>query len=464
MKKRNTYIVLIIVIVLAVFSGLFAYPNYFNTGVDNLNKNLHIKLPHFPSRSFQLGLDLKGGTHLLYEADLSKIAGADRSSSMQGLRDVIERRINMFGVKEPVVQVQAKGDTYRLVVELAGVNDPAQAIKMIGETPFLEFKEQRPQTETDQILAKQKEVKEKGEANYQEVENWQLAFEDPYFIATKLTGQYLKRADVGSDSTTYKPLIQLQFNDEGAKMFEELTAKNVGKPIAIYIDNVMLSSPTVQEKISGGKAQITGNFTPQEAKELVRSLNAGALPVPIKLVSQETIGPSLGAVSLQKSLQAGLIGFLAIIVFMLVFYRLPGVLASLALGIYVALVLALFKLIPITLTLAGIGGFILSIGMAVDANVLIFARMREELALGKSFTLSVSEGFRRAWPSIRDGNLTTLIVAIILFSFGSSFVKGFAMALSVGILLSMFSAITVTRTFLKTFEGTRAEKWKWLWK
>ncbi|MEK7482541.1 MAG: protein translocase subunit SecD, partial [Patescibacteria group bacterium] len=298
----------------------------------------------------------------------------------------------------------------------------------------------------------------------QEVENWQIAFEDPYFISTQLTGQYLKRADVGSDSTTYKPLIQLQFNDEGAKMFEELTAKNVGKPIAIYIDNVMLSSPNVQEKISGGAAQITGNFTPSEAKELVRSLNAGALPVPIELVSQETIGPSLGAVSLQKSLQAGLIGFLAIIVFMIAFYRLPGVLASLALGIYVALVLALFKLIPITLTLAGIGGFILSIGMAVDANVLIFARLREELALGKSFTLSVSEGFRRAWPSIRDGNLTTLIVAIILFSFGSSFVKGFAMALSVGILLSMFSAITITRTFLKTFEGTRAEKWKWLWK
>ncbi len=464
MKKRNTYIILMLVIVLAVFAGLFAYPNYFNTGVDNLNKNLHLKAPHFPARPFQLGLDLKGGTHLLYEADLAKVAGGDRSSSMQGLRDVIERRINMFGVKEPVVQVQEKGDTYRLVVELAGVNDPAQAIKMIGETPFLEFKEQRPQAETDQILAKQKEVKEKGEANYQEVENWQIAFEDPYFISTQLTGQYLKRADVGSDSTTYKPLIQLQFNDEGAKMFEELTAKNVGKPIAIYIDNVMLSSPNVQEKISGGAAQITGNFTPSEAKELVRSLNAGALPVPIELVSQETIGPSLGAVSLQKSLQAGLIGFLAIIVFMIAFYRLPGVLASLALGIYVALVLALFKLIPITLTLAGIGGFILSIGMAVDANVLIFARLREELALGKSFTLSVSEGFRRAWPSIRDGNLTTLIVAIILFSFGSSFVKGFAMALSVGILLSMFSAITITRTFLKTFEGTRAEKWKWLWK
>ena len=449
MRKRNTYIVLIIVIVLAVFAGLFVYP---------------IKLPYFPSRPFQLGLDLKGGTHLLYEADLSKIAGADRSSSMQGLRDVIERRINMFGVKEPVVQAQSKGDTHRLVVELAGVNDPAQAIKMIGETPFLEFKEQRPQAETDQILAKQKEVKEKGEANYQEVENWQIAFEDPYFSATKLTGQYLKRADVGSDSTTYKPLIQLQFNDEGAKMFEELTAKNVGKPIAIYIDNAMLSSPNVQEKISGGQAQITGNFTPQEAKELVRSLNAGALPVPIKLVSQETIGPSLGAVSLQKSLQAGLIGFLAIIVFMIVFYRLPGILASLSLGIYVALVLALFKLIPITLTLAGIGGFILSIGMAVDANVLIFARMREELALGKSFALAVSEGFRRAWPSIRDGNRTTLIVAVILFSFGSSFVKGFAMALSVGILMSMFSAITITRTFLRTFEGTKAEKWKWLWK
>lgn len=420
--------------------------------------------PKIPELPFLLGLDLQGGTHLVYEADLSKTEGADASDLMSGLRDVIERRVNYFGVQEPLVQTQEAQGRWRLVVELAGVKDVNQAIKMIGATPLLEFKEQRTEEETQKILAKQKELEGKSEQEITQIPDFELALQDPYFKTTQLTGQYLKGARMEFDQTTYQPYIALEFNDQGAKIFEEITGRNVGKPLAIYIDGSPISSPVVQEKISGGKAQITGKFTVDEAKALARNLNAGALPVPITLISQQTVGPILGAVSLQKSLQAGLLGLIAVILFMLVFYRMPGLLAALALAIYLAVLLAVFKLIPVTLTLAGIGGVILSVGMAVDANILIFSRMREELAWGKSFSQAVAEGFHRAWPSIRDGNLTTLLVALILFYFGTSFVKGFALTLSIGIVLSMISAIFVTRYFLRVFEGTKLEQVKWLWR
>jgi len=370
---------------------------------------------------------------------------------MQGLRDIIERRVNYFGVREPTIQTQQKGDSYRLIVELAGATDPGQAIKEIGKTPFLEFKEQKENYE--EIISNNQKVFENGEGN----------FEDP-FQSTPLTGKYLEKAEIGFGNTTYEPLVLLQFNSEGGDIFADLTLKNIGKPLAIYIDGIPISSPTVQEKISGGKAQITGSFTAQEAKDLARNLNAGALPVPINLISQQTIGPVLGEVSLQKSLKAGIIGLLAVILFLTFFYRLPGFLSSLALAIYVAIVLSLFKIIPVTLTLAGIGGFILSIGIAIDANILIFSRMREEIDQGKTLSASIDEGFKRAWPSIRDGNLTTLLVAVILFWFGTSFIKGFALTLSVGILISLFSALFVTKNFMKFFERTRLEKIKWFWK
>ncbi len=259
-------------------------------------------------------------------------------------------------------------------------------------------------------------------------------------------------------------MVLLQFNEEGAQLFGVLTEKNIGKFLPIYIDGILVSAPTVQEKISGGKAQITGSFTVEEAQILSRNLNAGALPVPINLISQQSVGPTLGAISLEKSLKAGMVGFLAIILFIIVFYRLPGILASLALIIYIGLILSIFKLVPVTLTLAGIGGFILSIGMAIDANILIFSRLREELRAGKDFYQAVEEGFERAWSSIRDGNITTLIVAAILFSFGTSFIKGFALTLSLGILVSMFSAIVITRNFLRCFINTKLEKIKWLWR
>ncbi len=457
MLKKNNYLAVGIILVLVFLAGNLVFPQFLN-------------LPHFPNIPFRLGLDLQGGVHLVYQADLTEIEPADWPELMEGLRDVIERRVDIFGVAEPLVQVKDE----RLIVELAGVFDVAEAIRIIGETPFLQFKEQREEQETEKILAKREEIREiigkefeemtaEDFQKIEEIENWQLIFEDPFFKPTVLTGKYLQRSEVGFDHPAPRPIILLQFNDEGAKIFEELTEKNVGEPIAIYIDNVLLSAPVVQEKITGGRAQITGDFTIEEARDLVRNLNAGALPVPIELISQQTVGPILGKISLEQSLFAGLFGLLAIVIFLIFIYRLPGLLAALALAIYIILILALFKIIPVTLTLAGIAGVILSAGLAVDANILIFSRMREEIKDGKSIKAAIEEGFNRAWPSIRDGNLTTLIVTLILFAFGASFVRGFALTLSLGILISMFSAIVITKNFLKFFEGTKLERIKWLW-
>ncbi len=463
MDKKRVYITLISILVLAFFAGTLSYPNYVNNGIDFLNGQFKLGFPHFWQIPFKLGLDLKGGTRLVYEADLSKIDKKDYSSTMEGLRDVIERRVDLFGVQEPVVQTQNIGSHYRLNIELAGIKDPHKAIEMIGQTPFLEFKEERTKEETKKILDKIEEVKGKNTEEIGKVENWQLALKDPYFKPTPLTGKYLKKSTLGFDQNTGRPLILLQYNKEGAKILKDLSSKNIGKILAIYLDGKPISTPRIEEEIPNGSAQISGSFTIQSAKKLVRDLNAGALPVPIKLISQETIGPILGAISLNKSLNAGILGLLAVVLFITIFYRFPGFLASLSLSIYVVLILSLFKLIPVTLTLAGIGGFILSIGMAVDANVLIFSRMREEFKKRDDFSISLEEGFRRSWPSIRDGNMTTLLVALILFWFGSSFVKGFALTLSIGILVSIFSSVFVTRNFLRFFVGTRVEKWKWLW-
>ena len=442
MSKKKVFITTALIFILAFFAGNFAYPQFLN-------------LPNFPEAPFKLGLDLQGGTHLVYEADLSNIEKENYDSSMQGLRDVIERRVNLFGVQEPIVQTQETHGQYRLIVELAGVKDPAVAIEQIGLTPYLEFKEQKGNYQ--EIVQKNKEIIESGEEGQLE------ELEEP-FQSTPLTGKYLEKSEINFDQTTMKPMVLLQFNEEGAQLFGVLTEKNIGKFLPIYIDGILVSAPTVQEKISGGKAQITGSFTVEEAQILSRNLNAGALPVPINLISQQSVGPTLGAISLEKSLKAGMVGFLAIILFIIVFYRLPGILASLALIIYIGLILSIFKLVPVTLTLAGIGGFILSIGMAIDANILIFSRLREELRAGKDFYQAVEEGFERAWSSIRDGNITTLIVAAILFSFGTSFIKGFALTLSLGILVSMFSAIVITRNFLRCFINTKLEKIKWLWR
>jgi len=440
----------VIIFLLAFFAGNFSAPQYFNRGIDYINLqlttyNLQLKLPHFPEKPFKLGLDLQGGVHLVYQADLSGIEEKEKGGVMEGLRDVIERRVNFFGVREPVVQVQGE----RLIVELSGQVDPAQAVKEIGKTPFLEFREEKENFQ--EIIEKNKKVDETGQGT----------FEDPFKV-TPLTGRYLKIAKLGSDQVTLKSSVSLEFNDEGAKIFEELTSKNVKKILAIYIDGIPISTPVVQEKISGGKAQITGNFTIDEAKTLARNLSAGALPAPITLISQQTVGPILGKISLERSLKAGIFGFLAILIFMILFYRIPGFFASISLLIYIAFNLVLYKLIPVTLTLAGIAGFLLSMGMAVDANILIFSRMREEFRQGKNFLISLEDGSRRAWPSIRDGNFCTILVGLILFGLGTSFIKGFALTLVIGNLIGMFTAIFITNNLLRIFQKL-FQKQLWLW-
>lgn len=463
MSKKKLYLFLVLIIVLAFLAGILDYPKYWNQGIDYFNNKFHFQLPHFPEIPFKLGLDLQGGVHLIYQADLSQIEKKDWPEAMAGLRDVIERRVNLFGVKEPVVQTAKVGENFRLVVELAGVIKPEEAIEMIGKTPYLEFREQRPEEETKKILERKKEIEGKTIEEIEKIENWQEFFQDPYFRPTQLTGRYLKSAQVGFDQLSQEPLVLLQFNDEGAKIFGEITEKNIGKPLAIYIDNILISAPVVKEKIIGGRAQITGKFTFQEAKELARNLSAGALPLPIKLISQQQVGPTLGEISLKASLKAGIYAFLAILVFMILFYRLPGFLASLSLAIYLIFTLVIFKILGVTLTLSGIGGLILSLGMAIDANILIYARLREVKKAKTNLGNILKEAFSRAWPSVRDGNATTILIGLILFAFGTSFVKGFALTLILGNLISIVTAFLITRVFMEIALNSKLGKINLLW-
>jgi len=382
---------------------------------------------------FRFGLDLVGGTELIYKADTSKVS--DVGDAMQSLKEVIERRVNIFGVSEPLVQTESAGiisgnALERLIVELPGVKDIELAKKLIGETPILEFRlEKSGAEEFVSTIAS----------------GTPIALDDVFYPA-ELTGRYLAHASVEFDPQTGVPLVGLEFTSEGALLFAKITHDNVGKPLAVILDGSILSAPVIQSEITGGKAQITGNFTPKEAKALVRNLNYGALPVPITLATSQTIGASLGDVALHSGVRAGVIGFIALVIFLIIWYRLPGLVASVALISYIVLSLAIFKIIPVTLTTAGLAGFILSIGMAVDANVLIFERAAEELKKGNSIALH--EGFRRAWLSIRDSNISSIITAIVLFWLGTSAVKGFALTLGLGVIISMFTAITVSRTFL----------------
>lgn len=435
-SRSKTRFFTILIFIAAIAAGFFVMPQ--------VSAKFGISLPTQIIFPFRLGLDLQGGTHLVYRADLSNISTPERSSAMESLRDVIERRVNIFGVAEPIVQVEKSASENRLIVELAGVKNISEAIRMIGETPFLEFREERPEEESKKII--------------EAVKSGETILEDPYFIPTNLTGQYLKRAVLDFDNTTFEPQISLEFNNEGAEIFADLTQKNVGKKLAIYLDGLPISAPVVREEIKEGRAQITGQFTPEEAKTFVGRLNAGALPVPITLISRQSVGASLGQESLEKSLMVGLYGFLAVAIFMIIWYRLPGLIAVIALLIYTVLTLSIFKLIPVTLTVAGIAGFILSVGMAVDANILIFERMKEELLSGKSLGEATKEGFSRAWTSIRDSNISSLITASILYWFGTSMVRGFALTLGIGILISMFSAITITRGMLVSILTPRLEK------
>ncbi len=651
------------IFVLLIVAACFDAPSYYNRVIDKVNNAAHLGLPRVPEKPFNLGLDLQGGAHLVYQTNVDNIKITDRADAVEGVRDVIERRVNAFGVSEPIVQTTKVGSDYRIIVELPGVTDIAEAIKMIGETPILEFKEENKEPpreltadEKKQLETFNKDAKKKADEalrearkggdfgeivkKYSEDEqsknnggylgyisknnNFEMfgvlekmaenqisqtparlsdglnvlkrgkekagevevsakhilicylgakscespelnkeqaktkadelykqanannfatlakenssdagskdkggdlgsfvkgqmvpAFENAAFQAkvgeivgpvetdfgyhiiyktgeqtqkefeawrvlvmtkeeadilppsepwksTGLSGKQLEKSEVTSNPQTGSVEVSLQFDSEGKDLFKAITTRNVNKPVAIFLDGMPISVPNVREPITDGRAVISGAFSIQEAKTLSQRLNAGALPVPVELISQQSVGATLGADSLNKSLFAGVIGILIVILFMIAYYRLPGLLAAIALILYGALTLAVTKLIGATLTLSGIAGFIMSLGMAVDANVLIFERMKEELRLGKGLKAATEEGFLRAWPSIRDSNLSTLITCVMLIWFGTSFVQGFAITLSIGVLMSMFTAITVTRTVTRFITPWFKEKGNWM--
>jgi len=433
-KKR---IIAILILLLGTGIAFFVFKSE-----PKLNKSFEQESSFFKHHPFRLGLDLSGGSHLIYKADVSQVPAGQVTDAMNSLRDVIERRVNLFGVSEPVVQVQessfVSGGDEKLIVDLPGVTDVEKATEMIGQTPLWNLKIEAPADAPREV-----KVGADGKINLDMSQQ---------FVTTELTGRYLKKAVLEFDQTTSQPTVGLQFDETGTQLFADITKNNIGKIVAIYLDGAPISTPVVREEITGGQAQISGNFTPAEAKQLVGRLNSGALPVPITLVSKQTIGATLGDNALYAGMKAALIGFLLIALFLILWYRLPGVIAVLALSLYVGIILVLFKLLPVTLTAAGIAGFIISIGVAVDANILIFERLKEELRAGRTIADSVSAGFARAWFSIRDSNISSILTAIILFWFGTSSIKGFALTLGMGVLVSMLSAITISRIFLYAIE------------
>ncbi len=536
--------------VLAVFGLLLIFPQYLNKAVSWSNAQLdklkyidQINIPSVREIPFSLGLDLQGGAHLVYKADVSQIRSSDEEESVEGVRDVIERRVNVLGLAESSVRTSKTGDGWNIIVEIPGVTNTVSAINLIGQTPILEFKEykevpdQATPEQTAELEARNKEqyelslevlnkVKEgqdfselasqysadtgssanggdlgfvkrgafvpefdtaifdtlkvgevtsvpvksqygwhiikkeevRGEGEELEVRSRHILLAEYTFADlfgqdnwsnTNLSGKNLKQASVVFLPTTGEPQISITFDEEGATLFGEITGRNIGKPVAIFLDGEPITIATVQQQIETGEAVITGDFTVPEARDLARRLNAGALPVPITLVSQQTVGASLGQESLNKSIYSGVVGIILISLFMTLYYRFPGFLSVIALGVYVIILLTIFKYLPVTLTLAGIAGVILSFGMAVDANVLVFERLKEELALGKPLDHAIEEAFKRAWLSVRDGHVSTLLTCLILFWFTTSSVQGFAITLAMGILTSLFTAIFVTRTLMR---------------
>jgi preprotein translocase subunit SecD len=445
-----------IIIVLAVILFFFDLPNglplpkftipFTQTKVEKINLsdiNLNVGAFHFQkSIDYKLGLDLQGGAELTYQVDMSHIPQAERDSAFESARNIIEKRVNFFGVSEPTIEsLKMPPSTYRIIVQLPGATNVDQAISLIGKTAQLSFWEPgasiSAQTATPSSIL--------------DLQLRQVLGAEPK--ETKLTGKDLKQSQVTFDQQTGQPQVQLTFTSQGTKLFGQITSKNVGKPVAIVLDNQVIQAPIVNEAILNGNAVINGSFTTQQANDVVIQLNAGALPAPLHIIGQSTIGPSLGILALKESAFAGIIGFITILIFMSYLYRREGLIASVALVIYVIIMLALFKIFSITLTLAGIAGFILSIGMAVDANILIFERMKEERRAGRSLDVAKRIGFSRAWTSIRDSNFTSIIVSLILFYFGTGIVRGFAIVLLVGIIVSMFSAIVVTRNLLAVLDN-----------
>ena len=398
---------------------------------------------------FRLGLDLAGGTHLTYVADTSNVPNNEISGAMDTLRQTIERRINIFGVSEPVVQVErtgflvGEGAENRLIIELPGVTDIEEAIEMIGQTPLLEFK----------ILTQDQDVLDafNNATTTEEIERLQ----QDLYERTGLTGAQLSRATVSFDQFN-RPMVSIRFDSEGRDLLREITENNLGRAMPIFLDGRIISNPFIRDVIFGGEAQISGDFSLEEVQELVQNLRFGALPIPINLLETQTIGASLGEETLNKGVAALMWGLILIAIFLIVFYRLPGLIATIALVIYLLIMMSLFKLIPVTLTASGLAGLILSIGMAVDANILIFERLKEELKSGSNTREAISESTKKAWSSIRDGNLSSLIAAAVLFWMsGTSLVKGFALVFGIGVLVSMFTAIFVSKTFLLLFSSEK---------
>ncbi len=432
-NPRILFWFIIFLTIIAVFINIPSRISKFNA-----NSALN-KINFGENLEFRQGLDLKGGVSLTFSANVSDLGETERDKALESARTIIERRVNLFGVSEPLIQTAKVNQDSRIIVELPGVTDVTEAINLIGATAKLSFWES-----TATVSA-------------------EVASSSAYPInagligpikQTDLTGSDLSSSNVVFDPNTGKPQVQLKFNSSGSKKFAEITKRNVGKPLAIVLDNIIIEAPNVNEVIPTGDAVISGSFTQEQAKALSTQLNAGALPVPLSVLEQHVVGPTLGQESLRKSLVAGIIGFATIVIFMVFLYKRLGIIASAALVLYALFNLAIYKLSSltpygITLTLAGIAGLILSIGMAVDANILIFERMREEIRNGKSKTSAIELGFSHAWTSIRDSNVSTLITCVILYTFGTGIIRGFALVLAIGVVISMFSAITVTRTFLR---------------
>ena len=401
--------------------------------------------PLFGREAMRLGLDLQGGIHMVYLADTSSVEKGGEAAAIDGAVAIIEKRINILGVTEPVIQKQS-GD--RILVELPGISEADKAKRLIGQTALLEFREL--------------EIDEDGE------EKWVPATGTVKGQEKELNSSYFKENTYLDYNQFGGVLLIFEWNKEGSELSGQITERLIGKPLGIYLSGEPLLgddgnpiAPIIRSKITD-RGQIEG-LSMEEATEMSMLLNAGRLPIPLTPIYEQTVSPILGADFIDMSIKAGIIGIILVILFMILYYRLSGVLATLALIFYGALVLALFKLIPVTLTLAGLGGFIVSIGMAVDANVLIFERMKEELRAGRTLGAAIEAGFNRAWTAIRDSNITTIIVCLILIWLGSSIVAsapvtGFAVALLIGVLVSMFTAIVVTRTLLRLFIGSRLAK------
>jgi preprotein translocase subunit SecD len=420
----------IIILLITLVAGYISLPKESNfLGRRFIRRDLDLKVGNFSFRKnfdLVLGLDLAGGSHLVFEVDTSNIEEGRKKTAVEAVKNVMERRVNLFGISEPNVQTSSFEGKERVIVELPGVKNTGEAIEIIGKIAQLTFAE----TGTE---------------------------EEPGLIPTNLTGADLESADVVFDQTTGKPTVLIKFDPEGAKKFEEITQKNVGKPLPILLDSDVVSAPVVQEKIAGGSAQISGEFTLQEARNLSIQLNAGALPAAVNLVEQRTVGATLGTESVEKSVRAGLVGLAMVMIFMILNYGKLGLVSNFALFSFGVITLAIYKLVPVVLTLPGIAGFLLSVGMAVDSNILIFERFKEE-RLKRNLVDALEVSFGRAWDSIRDANIATLVTAFVLanpldFNFlnTSGPVRGFAITLSLGVLISLFTGIVVSRNLLRVF-------------